>query len=249
MKIGIPLLDTTTNGLYPGLIILAEDVGAGGKEFALTSLRNLDTDTYYISVTQSVDEVVRDLRLIFPKSSKEWIERLKIFSLSKEYFAKTIIPFSWISEESSLSMLKSEKILEKLVNIFDEVKSNSVIFIDSLTDLIRKTKVFGSDEIEWRDLIDFLIGLRKLALKNNLLIYILLTKGILDKSRAEEVFYTSDGVLIFEWVIDKDTLKRSMYILKLLGVLPILEKQKILRYDITIDPEQGFVISKLQRIV
>ncbi len=248
-KTGINILDTTTNGIHPGLIILAEDVGAGGKEFALTSLRNSSNEKYYISITESVDEVIRDLKLYFPKSDNSWIDNLRVHSLSKEYFAKTIIPFSWIAEQSSLSLLKSEKILEKLVNIFDDVEENSMIFIDSLTDLIRKTDIFGNNEIEWKDFIDFLIGLRKLALSNNLLIYALLTKGILEKSRAEEVYYTADGVLIFEWVIEKDNIKRSMFIKKLLGVLPILEKQKILRYDISIDPEQGFIISKLQRIV
>lgn len=246
--IGISVLDELSGGIPAGLIILAEDVGAGGKEFALTSLMKYP-NPHYVTITQNPDELLRDLELYFPKRDREWLKNIKIFSLSKEFFAKTIVPLSWISEEASLSLLKSENVLEKLVNFFDEIDEGNMVFVDSLTDLVRKTELFGNREIEWRDLVDFLIGLRKLSVKRNLLIYFLLTKSILDEKRAEEIYYTADGVLIFEWIIERDKIKRVMYIRKLLGVLPILEKQKIQRYDISIDPEQGLVISRLERII
>lgn len=246
-KTGIHVLDNVSGGIPPGTVILSEDVGTGGKEFALTSMMNYPK-AHYVTVTETPEELLKDLELYFPKN-KDWINRINVFSLSKEFFAKTIIPFSWISEEASLSLMKSENILEKLVEFFNSTEEGSLIFIDSLTDLVRKTEIFGRREIEWEDLIDFLIGLRKLARNRNLLIYLYLTRGVLDEKRSEEIYYTANGVLIFEWIIEKDRVKRAMHIRKLLGILPFLEKQKIQRYEITIDPDQGLVVSRLERIV
>lgn len=246
-KTGIHVLDNVSGGIPPGTVILSEDVGAGGKEFALTSMMNYPK-AHYVTVTETPEELLKDLELYFPKN-KDWVNRINVFSLSKEFFAKTIIPFSWISEEASLSLMKSENILEKLVEFFNSTEEGSLIFIDSLTDLVRKTEIFGRREIEWEDLIDFLIGLRKLARNRNLLIYLYLTRGVLDEKRSEEIYYTANGVLIFEWIIEKDRVKRAMHIRKLLGILPFLEKQKIQRYEITIDPDQGLVVSRLERIV
>jgi hypothetical protein len=249
---GIDIFDTSTGGIYPGLIILAEEVGAGGREFALTSLMNLsakDVRLYIISVILNEEETRRELKLIFPDSNPSWIDRIKILSLSKEFFAKTIVPAEWVSEKGVLASLKSEKILEKLVSYFDDVEDNSIVFVDSLTDLIRKTEVLGGDEVEWSDLIDLLIGLRKLVIRKNILLYILFSKEIVDKGRAEEIFYYADGVLMFEWDVGKDVIKRWMYIKKLFGILPQLEKQRLMRYEIGIDPANGFTISKLHRIL
>ena len=246
-RTGIPVLDNVSGGLPPGIVILSEDVGAGGKEFALTSMMNYPK-AHYVTLTETPDELLRYLELYFPKN-REWVGKIKIFSLSKEFFAKTIIPFTWISEEASLSLMKSESILEKLVEFFNETEDGSLIFVDSLTDLVRKTEVFGRREIEWEDLIDFLIGLRKLAMNRNLLVYLSLTRGVLDERRAEEIYYTANGVLVFEWIIERERVRRMMHIRKLLGILPFLEKQKIQRYEISIDPEQGLVVSKLERII
>jgi archaellum biogenesis ATPase FlaH len=251
---GIDVFDTSTGGINPGLIILAEQVGAGGKEFALTSLMNLskkgDKKFYIISMLSNEDELKRDLKRTFPEASEKWIESLNIFSLSKEYFARTIVPASWVSEERlSLTSLKPERILEKLVDYFDEIEEKSVVFLDSLTDLARKTEALGGDEIKWKDFIDFLLGIKKLILRKNLLVYALLSREVVEKSRAEEIFYTADGVILFEWIEERDSIKRSMHIKKLTGALSILERQKLVKYDITIDPANGFTISRIHRIL
>lgn len=40
-----------------------------------------------------------------------------------------------------------------------------------------------------------------------------------------------------------------MYFRKFLGGLPVLEREQIARYSIRIDPVQGFVISKIRRVI
>lgn len=248
---GIDVFDTNTGGVYPGLVLLVEETGAGGREFALTSLMNLSSrKLFYVSMTASNEEVRREFILSFPQSEKDWVERVEIVSLSKEYFARTIIPVSWIFEEKpTLASLKSESLLERLIDLFERVPEGSLIVIDSLTSLARKTEVLGGDEIAWKDLMDFLMGIRKIVIKKKLLAYLLLTRGVVGKSREEEIFSTTDGIIMFEWIEERETMKRTMYIKKLVGTLAVLEKQRFTRFDISIDPVAGFTISKLHRII
>jgi|Deesub1362A_J573_1020465.scaffolds.fasta_scaffold00078_112 archaellum biogenesis ATPase FlaH len=253
---GIGVFDTYTGGIYPGLLLLVEEVGAGGREFAFTTIMNLiksgkTSDIYYISMTLSDAEVKRELKLAFPDSEGDWIEKPRIISFAKEYFARTIVPLSWVTEEkvSLASLRPDEKLLEKLVNLFDRIPDRSILIIDSLTDLMRKTEIMGGDEIKWSDLVDFFTGIRKLIINKDMLVYVLLTKNVIEKSKEEEILNTANGVIFFEWNIEKDVIKRSMYIRKLTGSLPFLEKQKIMKYDVTIDPAEGFIISRLLRVI
>jgi KaiC/GvpD/RAD55 family RecA-like ATPase len=251
---GIDVFDTNTGGIYPGVILLVEESGAGGKEFALTSLMNLarreDRRLYYASMTADDEEIIREFRLTFPSASDDWISKIEVKSFSKEYFSKTILPISWITEERpSLSSLKTDSLIEKLIDFFEYIHEESVVVLDSLTALIRKTEVLGGDEIEWKDLIDMLIGVRKIIIRKNLLNYVLLTKGVAGKAREEEIFSNVDGIVVFEWIEEKETLKRTMYIKKLTGTLAILEKQRFSKFDVSLDPSVGFVISKLHRII
>jgi KaiC/GvpD/RAD55 family RecA-like ATPase len=253
-RTGIDVFDTNTGGIYPGVILLVEESGAGGKEFALTSLMNLarteDRKFYYASMTADNREVIREFRLAFPSADDDWISRIEVKSFSREYFSKTILPISWITDEKpSLSSLKTDSLIEKLIDFFERIYEESVVVLDSLTALIRKTEVLGGDEIEWKDLIDMLIGIRKIVIRKNLLNYVLLTKGVAGKAREEEIFSNVDGIILFDWVEEKETLKRTMYIKKLIGALAILEKQRFAKFDLSLDPSAGVVISKLHRII
>jgi hypothetical protein len=82
-----------------------------------------------------------------------------------------------------------------------------------------------------------------------MLLMSLLTSGILDEGREEELLDQADAIFVFEWQMEKEAITRWMYFRKFLGVLPILEREKIARYSVKIDPSQGFVISKLLRVM
>ena len=252
---GIDIFDTNTGGIYPGLVLLVEETGAGGKEFALTSLMNLSRkgisgDLVYVSLTATSEEMRREFLLSFPHSGEDWVEKVKTVSLSKEYFARTIIPISWVLEGTpTLSSLKSESLLERLIDIFESFPPGSLIVIDSLTSLARKTDALGGDEIAWKDLIDLLIGIRKMIIKKELLTLVLLTKGVVGRSKEEEIFSTADGIIMFEWMEEKETMRRIMYVKRMIGTLSVLEKQRFTKFDVSIDPASGFTISKLHRII
>lgn len=252
---GIEFFDEQTGGFYPGVVILLEEVGAGGREFALSMMYRGAEKTFkatYIALSSSVEEVINDSKLSFPEASedrlKELEEKVSIVSLAEHYFENSIVPYWWISSKKpSLESFskKDSGILEDLVNVYDGLEEECLVYMDSMSDLVRLTR----EKISWNDLIDLVKGIRKLCIKRNILTLTTLTKDILEKGREEELIDQADGAIVFEWEVRKEGVTRWMYIRKLLGILPILEKKKISKYSIRIDPHEGFIISQLVRIM
>ncbi|MCS7119135.1 MAG: hypothetical protein RMH75_03585 [Archaeoglobaceae archaeon] len=240
---GIESLDKQIGGFYEGLVILYEQSGAGGKEFGLTMLFNNSgkMPLYYVAITKTIDEIKRDIRLSFPEMKKQ--ADIKLLSLADYYFRDSVIPMKWISEKGSLKLLKEEKgVLAKLVEVFDNVYG--IVMLDSLTDLARVARKIG-----WIAFIDILKGFKAVCLKKKILLLALLTANVLERGLEEELFETSDGVIVFEWSFEKEAITRWMFFRKMLGIMPILEKERVIKYSTKIDPSQGFTISRIMRIL
>lgn len=240
---GIEFLDKQIQGFHEGLIILYEQSGAGGREFGLTVLFNNagKIPLNYISITKTIEDVQREIRLSFPEMKKQ--VEINVVSLAEYYYRDSIVPMRWISEKSSLRYLREEKnVLSKLVEVFDGVEG--IVFLDSITDLARVSKKFG-----WTALIDILKGFRAVCLRKGILLFGILTANVLEKSLEEELFETSDGVIVFEWSFERDAITKWMFFRKMLGIMPILEKERVMKYNVKIDPAQGFTISRLIRVV
>ena len=253
---GIEIVDSKIGGMYPGSAILLEMVGAGGREFAINSLiKNCETDPpselHYVSITDTPEEVIRNIKLTFPEADQKLLngllKKLQITSLAPAYFRKSIVPMRWVTDRGlSIDELKYEAdIMAKLAETVEGCEEGSLILLDSLSDLVRLV----GKRIEWSDLVDLMKGFKKLCIKKNMLLLSLLTSGVLNTGREEELLDQADAVFIFEWQIEKETMSRWMYFRKFLGVLPVLEKEQIARYSIRIDPIQGFVISKIRRVI
>ncbi|MEM4156661.1 MAG: hypothetical protein QXQ38_08085, partial [Archaeoglobaceae archaeon] len=159
------------------------------------------------------------------------------------YFKDSIVPIKWISEKGLLGVLREEKnVLSKLVEVFENVKG--IVFLDSITDLARVSRKLG-----WEALIDLLKGFKAVCLRKNILLLALLTSNVLERGLEEELFETADGVVVFEWIAERDTISRWMFFRKMLGIMPILEKDRVLKYSTKIDPAQGFTISRIMRVL
>ncbi|MEM0350292.1 MAG: hypothetical protein QXR27_03395 [Archaeoglobaceae archaeon] len=240
---GIEVLDSQIGGFHEGLIILYEESGAGGKEFALSFLLNNSGKfpLNYIAISKTVEEVRREIELSFPELKKR--VEMNIVSLAEYYFKDSIVPMKWISDTSYLKILKDEKnILSKLVEVFDGLEG--IVFLDSLTDLARVVKKMG-----WNAIIDILKGFKSVCIKRKVLFLTLLTAKVLERGLEEELFEVSDGVIVFEFLVERDTITKWMYFRKMLGVVPILERDRIVKYSIKIDPAKGFTISKIIRVL
>lgn len=244
---GIDFLDNQIGGFYPGVVILYESVGAGGREFALTSMLNNSGSLKisYLSISKPREVIEKEIELMFPEKKEK--SDIDIVSFADLYFKDTLVPIKWVSDRKlSVEMLKSEKnVFNSLVEFFDSIDSGSYVFVDSLTDLARAAETkFG-----WKNLVDILKGLRVLCIRKNILLAMLLTSNVFEGGKEEELLEQADGVMVFEWVAEKDSITRWMYFRKFLGILPLIEKERIIKYNVKIDPAMGFTISRVMRVL
>lgn len=244
---GIEFLDKQIGGFPPGFVIFYENAGAGGREFALTSIFNNygKFSITYLSISKPVEVVKRELETTFPEMMS--IPDIEVVSLADFYFKDTLVPLRWVSDrKAGMELLKGEKnLFGKVVEFFDGIKQGSYVFLDSLTDLARAAQTrFG-----WKNFIDLLKGLRVHCVKSGVLLTTLLTSGVFQRGEEEELLEQADGVVVFEWSIDKDSISRWMYFRKFIGLLPKLEKERIFKYSVRIDPAAGFTISRLMRVI
>ena len=103
--------------------------------------------------------------------------------------------------------------------------------------------------MEWKDLIMFLRGLQKASKKWDGLVYTMLSEGIFEKNKQEEIQDCVDGVIVFEW--DKQgssKRQRIMYMKKFRGLLPVLDQDNIVNFETQINSQKGFEVSNIKRV-
>lgn len=274
MPTGVADFDSIINGGLPAgsVVLLLGDVGAGQLEFALTSaakiglVKNhpetlnfflghaaqngiLPENISYITFSKSKDDILQDIQLSFNSDYYDSICRnLKFKDFSEEYFIKTLVPMNWVGESKRKSLFSSphgaKGLLEELIEYFDANADNSMIIVDSLTDLVI------NDSIPFQDIVAVLRGLQRMSKKWKSMIYLIMTDGILDKKQQQMIVDSVDGVLMFEWTKYHHTSKRQryMYVEKFMSVLPHLDQERISRFATLVTSQSGFVVVNTERI-
>ncbi|MBO8180662.1 MAG: hypothetical protein H0Z19_09350 [Archaeoglobus sp.] len=244
---GMDFLDTEFGGFPPGLVILYENAGAGGREFAITSMFN-NADKIkikYLSISKPVDVVKKELETAIPERGV--VPDIEVVSLADVYFKDTLVPLKWVSDKGvGIELLKGEKnLFTKLLEFFEGLESSTYVFLDSLTDLARA----AVNRLGWENFVDLLKGIRVYCIRNNILLTTLLTSEVFEKGKEEEMLDQADGIVVFEWSVERDSILRWMYFRKFLGLLPKIEKERIVKYSVKIDPVVGFTISRIMRVM
>ena len=269
----VAAFDSIVKGGIPlgSVVLLVGEPGAGNVEFAYTSVSRLniarlnperrkmilghysEENTYlpektcYPTFCRSEEEILMDVRLSFNEDIyNAFKENLEFKDLSKLYFAKSIVPKNWF-EEDYKSFLKSEKkdVLSEFVKYLDNNLEESVVIVDSLTDLIT------SPYVDNNDLVEVIKGLQRFSKKKNTIIYILMTENIGEKQVEQMLYDAVDGVLVFEWsrnIKKSSHIHRYMYVLKFTGLMSHLDKEHIARFDTILNPMDGFVVTSMQKI-
>ncbi len=245
---GIEVIDRY-DGLREGLVYILEEPGAGGSEFAYNVLvKNKKTRKRVISFTKNESEIFREIRNTFP-AERDVIgnNEIKVDSLEKFYFWDSIVPRRWIGEDDfTIYDLKREgEVIHEFMKLFDRIEENSIVIIDSITDLYRASLI----EIEKNEFIHLLIGIRKISLRRSLLILGILTKDVLERDVENQILSNSDGIILFQWENQRVWAGRWMHFMKLAGLMPFLEREKVSRLQIRIDPAGGFTITQYERVV
>jgi len=274
MPTGVADFDSIIKGGLPAgsVVLLLGDVGAGQLEFALTSAAKLGIvinhpETFdfflghaarkgvlpesmsYITFSKSREDILQEVKLSFNSDYYNSLSHnLKFRDFSEEYFMRTLVPINWVGKSKSRGLFSSTnsdgKLLEQLISYLDDNARNSMITIDSLTDLVL------SDSIAFADLIAFLKGLQRMAKKWKSLIYLIMTDGILDNRKQQMIIDSVDGVLMFEWTKYHHTSKRQryMYVEKFMSVLPHLDQERISRFATLVTSQSGFVVINTERV-
>jgi len=266
---GIADLDSIVDGGFPSgsVILLWGDIGAGMQEFAYTAASktaivnqrpesrhyylgdhcddsDLPTKICYVTFSRSKEIILQELATSF---SSEFYYAFRDYTLFKDfsniYYRHSVVPASW-TEQEDLFDLPSTNVLEELVTFFEENAEDALVIVDSITDLA------VSEAVEMRDLVTTVKGLQRASKRYNGLVYLLLTRGILEHRYEQMLMDSTDGCLVFEWKTSQrsSTRQRYMYLEKFTGVLPHLPRDKIARFPTMVSANQGLVVVYMERI-
>ncbi|MFA5312208.1 MAG: hypothetical protein WC375_02680 [Methanomassiliicoccales archaeon] len=259
-------------GMPPGsVVLLLGDLGAGQNEYAITSAAKLsivkenpESATFYlgsylrekmmpdkicyITFSRSKDDILQEIRMSFNSDFYDSFSRNVIFKdFSSCYFRQTLVPRSWTGESASALFGGNgeENLLEGLVTYLDENAKGSMIVIDSLTDLLLTTK------IEVQDLIAVLKGMQRVSKKWGGVIYLLLTKDVVDDKKQRMIMDSVDGALLFEWnkIGTSSRRQRYIHVEKFMSILPHLDKERVARFATTVTAQSGLVVIDTERIL
>jgi KaiC/GvpD/RAD55 family RecA-like ATPase len=266
---GIADLDSIVNGGFPSgsTILLSGDVGAGMLEYVYTAASktalvnerpedrryylgdhcddsDLPTRVCYVTFSRSKETILQELATSFNADYfRAFRDRTVFKDFSSLYFRHSVVPRSWTHQEDVFD-LPSTNLLEELVTFLDENANDSMVVIDSLTDLAI------SDLVEAKDLVTTVKGLQRAAKRWNGLVYLLLTRGILERRQEQLMMDSTDGCLVFEWRSSprSSNRQRYMYLEKFTGVLPHLPRDKIARFPTMVSANHGLVVVYMERI-
>jgi KaiC/GvpD/RAD55 family RecA-like ATPase len=272
---GVSDFDSIIKGGLPAgsVVLLLGDVGAGQNEFVYTSLfkvamvqgkpetcerllgsycdyGSLPERMCYVTFVRPKDDIMREIASSFEHSYYEALaDKLLFKDFSANYFRQSVVPSSWTSTgDNGNSLLggtaEKEDVLNALVKFLDENSHNSIVVIDSLTDLVI------SKTVDMRDLITVIRGMQRAAKRWGGIIYLLLTKDILDAKEQQMLVDSVDGVIVFEWqhMTKGSSRQRYMYTEKFMTLLPYIERERIARFPTMVSAKYGLVVINMERI-
>lgn len=266
---GIADLDSIVAGGFPAgsTVLLLGEIGAGMQEYVYTAGSktaivnerpearhyylgdhcddsDLPTKICYVTFARSRDIILRELAASFnPEYFEAFRDRALFKDFSAAYFRNSVVPAAW-TEQSEVFGAPSGNILEDLITFLDENGEGALVVIDSLTDLA------VSESVEMKDLVTMAKGLQRVAKTWGGLVYLLLTRGILEKRHEQMLMESVDGCLAFEWkgFVKSSNRQRYMYVEKFTSVLPHLPRERIARFPTIVTASQGLVVVYMERI-
>jgi KaiC/GvpD/RAD55 family RecA-like ATPase len=268
---GVADFDSIIKGGMPtgSVVLLLGELGAGQVEFALTSAAKLslvkehpESSDYflgqsakgnylpericYITFSRSKEEILQEISASFNVDFYDAFEKIVVFKdFSSLYFKHSVVPSSWAGERTSVFDQQVDgNILESLVTFLDENAPNSLVIIDSITDLVVNAK------IDIYDLVSVLRGMQRIAKKWGGIVYLVLTRDILDEMKQRMIMDSVDGALVFEWskFLRSSKRQRYMYVEKFMSILPHLDKERIARFATVVTAQSGLVVIDTERV-
>jgi KaiC/GvpD/RAD55 family RecA-like ATPase len=267
MPTGITSLDPILDGGVPtgSVVLLLGEIGAGNYEFVYSSIVKtlglmkaaaqpgllVPKQIRYVTFTRIKEDVMHEIVQSFHADGlADAVSTIHFDDLSDLYFDRSIVPDDWYSHSDTLTRLQTrsdrESIFARLSTIFNAAEHDSIVILDSITDIATQSKT----PTLWHDLTGILRGIQRVTKQRNITTYLLLSKGILDSAQEMELADISDAVLLFKWEESAGARRqRVMYFEKFRGVMPHLEEQDLVKFAVRISTTSGFDVSNIRVII
>ncbi|WP_321506031.1 hypothetical protein [uncultured Methanoregula sp.] len=265
---GITSLDPILNGGVPrgSVILLLGDIGAGSYEFTYSSIVSLlelmkekktspdveaPEEIRYITFTRVMEDVRQEIVNSFKIEGLDTlVSEVRFDDLSEMYFDNSVVPDEWYSHSDIITRLQNrsgkEGILLQLANVINDIKPNSLVVLDSITDIATQSSIPNI----WQNLTGFLRGLQRISKQRGITTYLLLSEGILDPSREKELADIADAVVLFKWEETAGARRqRVMYFEKFRGVMPHLEERDLVKFAVKISTVGGFEVRNIRVVI
>jgi KaiC/GvpD/RAD55 family RecA-like ATPase len=267
MPTGITSLDPILEGGVPpgSAILLLGELGGGNYEFVYSSVVNIlelmkteappallvPKEIRYITFTRLKEDVRQEILHSFQMEGlSDKLDSVQFDDLSERYFDRSVVPDGWYSPGDIITRMESrsdyKNILSVLFDVMNSAKEDSLIILDSITDIATQHNIPNL----WSELMGFLRGFQTIAKRKNITIYLLLSKGVLEPQKELELADMADAVLLFKW---EDSIgarrQRVMYFEKFRGVMPHLEERDLVKFAVRISTTEGFEVSNIRVII
>ncbi len=274
LPFGIARFDDMIGGGAPlgSSVLLATDIGAGGREFAYTCAvmnglartdqsrferyygslgdpAHLPAEVHYLTFTAAASAIEREMSFAMTDTIvSAGLEGITFRDLAPEYFRRSQVPTDWYAEHAQeLTALGSQRVTrdvyEAIGDYFETIPEGSLIVIDSISDLLALT----GDEMDWPGVTLLLKGMDRVMHRRGGLLLLLANHETLSESQLGGLMETTDGTLAFEWAAGGTERDRTMFVRQFRGVLSRLEAEDIIRFETEIT-DTGFDISDVRKI-
>ena len=267
MPTGISSLDPILDGgVPPGSVILfLGDLGAGSYEFVYSSVINLldaksrdelkdkaaPKELRYITFTRLKDDVRQEIvNSLHIDNVSQLVDSIQFDDLSELYFDRSVVPDEWYGHSDIITRMQKrsghEDVFVQLSNVINTAQPQSLIIMDSITDIATQSNTPKS----WSNLTGVLRGLQRVSKQRGLTCYLLLTQGILNSAQEKELSDIADAVMLFKWEESTGSRRqRVMYFEKFRGVMSHLEEQDLVKFSVRISTTSGFEVSNIRMII
>ncbi len=255
------------------VVLLAGEAGAGSREFLYTSAvmnglaragedlfdlhygevpdgAKLPEEVHYISFTGAEDQLREEVGMSMDTEIAETgLEPVQFESLSRPYFHVSPVPRGWYAEETpEITNLRKrhedrEELLSAFGNALSERAPNSLVVVDSLSDLVGAV----GETLSWSDITYLLSGLQKAAHEWQGLILLHVNHETLTDVELGQLMEACSGTLRFQWETGGSTRARTLVVKQFRGVLSQIEEENIVQFEAELG-DAGFDISDVRKI-
>ena len=271
---GISRLDSMIDGGAPpgSVVLLAGDVGAGGREFMYTSAAMnglveadpelfdlyygtlhensvVPEEVHYLSFTSDEPALVDEMAFTMDEDIVEAATgSIDFADLSSEYFQLSPVPTDWYAQQTQDITSLGERherrnVLDAMGDYLSEHAPGNLVMIDSVTDLVSA----ASEQMDWSDTTVLMKGLKKAAQKWGGLILLHVNVEALTPTQLGRLNDATDGTIRFKWESGGSERDRAMVVQQFRGVLSRLEEENIVQFETEIG-DDGFNISNVRKI-